>query len=192
VTVHHINAIGAFALLIGGCSHHRLDPKLYISDQPQAVISETKAIFVFPSEIATTFRWHVPAKGAYEGNPEYVWMVTWDINEERLGKDPDGVGSTVYWRPGGPHAGPLDSLLRIANTTLDTYCSDCIGDIPRSIPRVDPAVTVRSRNNRVILTVVGREAIRRIFPVVPDSVQFYRDVLDGNGDPVVAVKVRHL
>jgi hypothetical protein len=134
----------------------------------------------------------VPAKGAYEGSPEYVWMATWDINEDRLGKDPDGVSSAVYWRPGGPHTGSLDSLLRIANTTVDTYCSECPGDIPRSKPRVDPSVTVASRNNRVVLTVIGKEAIRRIFPVIPNSVQFYRDVLDGVGDPAVVVKVRRL
>jgi len=182
----------AVALLIFGCSRARLESWSFASDQPEAVIEPTKAIFVFPAETAKELRWHVPSPGAYEGNPEYVWMVTWDIEEDRIGKDPDGVSSAVYWRPGGPHTGSLESLLRIATTTLDTYCSDCPGDIPRSRPRIDPAVTVASRNHRVILTILGKDAIQRVFPVIPDSVQFYRDVLDGTGDGMVSVKVHRL
>jgi hypothetical protein len=191
VKVQTIVSVGAIALLVVGCSQNRLDVDLYNSDTPEAAISEGRAVFVFPRESATEFRWHVPNQGASEGSAEYVWMVLWEVDEDRVGKDPDGMSSVVYWRPGGPRTGSLNSLLRTARTTVDTYCSDCPGDIPRSLPRLDTNVTVGSKNNRVVLTIVGRETIRRIFPMIPDSVRFYRDVLDGDGGlPVVEVKVR--
>ena len=45
---------------------------------------------------------------------------------------------------------------------------------PAEVPERDPAVSASFEGNRIVLLVRGEDAIRRLFPRVPDSVTFSR------------------
>jgi hypothetical protein len=53
-----------------------------------------------------------------------------------------------------------------------TYCTTC--EAVASIPETDPNVSADVKNGRLIFSVRGSDAVRRIFPVIPDSVTFSR------------------
>jgi hypothetical protein len=110
---------------------------------------------------------------SYAGSPEHVWSANWEISENRLGKDADGVSTAARFKKGLNRKGSLSQLLSEAETTVNTTCTDC-GDIPAYTPKADPAVTASAIDGRVVITVKGSAAVQRIFPVIPDSVYLER------------------
>ncbi len=50
-----------------------------------------------------------------------------------------------------------------------TACREC--GTPASKGQEDRAVTVRVLENRVVFAVPGAEAVKRLFPIIPDTVR---------------------
>lgn len=141
-------------------------------DEGKAFITENEARLVFPRDTISTYRWDVPAKGMYAGSPEFAWEVDWNDAGIRDGTDPYELTLLTSWKPGGPRAGPLSRLL--AGRTVDPMinCTTC--DLAASVdPERDTTTVFASvEDGRVVFHVKGREAVRRIFPVIPDTMTF--------------------
>jgi hypothetical protein len=153
-----------------------------------AVVGNTFAQFTFPAEDSTRFVWHRESDRAYEGQPEYSWVIDWEIPDAHRGIDPKGLGLGVRWHPTGPKFGTLADLLHAAEVTVNTECMSC--DIPAYLPRPDDAVRAEAIGNRVVITVRGRAAVQRIFPVRPDTVFFSRYAPSGKIEAQWTVGVR--
>lgn len=172
------------SVLIGGlvgmlaCSSAAGPDHLSPRPGPQALLSPTLARFSFPAETARRFSWDIPRPGAYEGSPEHLWEVFWD--PARLGTDPDAISAVVRWRPGGPRSGNLDAVVRAATLEVGTYVLN--SEPGMSATSTDPDLRVQAQHGRVIIEVVGAAAIRRLFPILPDTVRFLVD--DPYADPI--------
>jgi hypothetical protein len=179
--------IALLALSIVSCT--RPGPELSLSPAvADAVVRDSFAQFVFPLEDSIRFIWDRHSDTAYNGQPEYFWIITWEIPDERRGLDPNGLDVGLRWRPAGAQFGSLNALLRAAETTVHTECMSC--DIPAYLPHRDAAVRAEAIGNRVAITIRGRAAIARIFPVRPDSVFFRRFTPHGGKDGEWTVPVR--
>jgi hypothetical protein len=157
--------------LTAGCFHKPSVP----AAPPEAglvIIGRTTARFIFPRESTTVFSWDIPTNDSYDGSPEHAWSANWEISEDRLGKDPDGVGTIVSYKKGRIRTGSLAELLAAAKTTVNTTCVTC--GIPAYIPKPDPAVRAYAIDGRVVITISGSVAVQRLFPVIPDSVYLER------------------
>jgi hypothetical protein len=162
-------AIGTVAC---GCFAAPLIP-VAPSDAPIVIIGRTSARFIFPRESTAVLSWDIPTNDSYEGSPEHVWSANWEIAEDRLGKDPDGLSAAVRYKKGRNRKGPLSELVAAAETTVNTTCMSC-GDIPAYIPKEDPAVKASAIDGRVVITIKGSAAVQRVFRVIPDSVYLER------------------
>ncbi len=69
-----------------------------------------------------------------------------------------------------------------------TACREC--GTPASKGQEDNAVTVQVLENRVVFTVQGTEAVKRLFPIRPDTVRLSR-MLSRGSDEEHAVRVKH-
>ncbi|HKY98555.1 MAG TPA: hypothetical protein VJL35_11910 [Gemmatimonadaceae bacterium] len=159
-----------------------------VSDAPSVVIGRTSARFIFPRESTSVLSWDIPTHDSYKGSPEHVWSASWEISEERLGKDPDGVSVAVRFKNGVNRKGSLSQMLTEAETTVNTTCMQC--DIPAYTPTTDAAVTASAIDGRVVITVKGSAAIQRLFPVIPDSIYLERYAPHGNRTGFWKVAVR--
>jgi hypothetical protein len=138
----------------------------------QAFIGSSGAQFVFPPDSATSFTYDVPQARTYEGTTEFMWEVRWDEPEDKQGNHPHALALITRRRLGGPRTGSLLALISRDSLKVLTYCTTC--DAVASIPETDPNVSAEVRNGRLIFSVRGSDAVRRIFPVIPDSVTFSR------------------
>ena len=175
----------AIATLVSGCMTAR-SIAIAPSDGPMVVVGRTSAKVVFPRESTSVFSWDVPSNNSYKGRPEYVWMAKWYISEGRLGKDPDGVSAVVRYEKGSNRTVSLSQLLAAAETTVNTTCMNC-GDLPSFTPEADPAVQASAVDGRVVITITGSAAVKRLFPFVPDSVYLGRSA--GAGGTMTFEKV---
>ena len=160
---------------ISGCASRKPAepmPPLPPAHQAAALIRPTYARFVFPRETVQEFSWNVPAADASPGTPEFGWEVYWSQPWERLGKDPHAIWAIVYWRPGGARNGTLSALLQGWNPMVMTACGEC--GTPASTSREDSSVRLQIEDNRVVFTVEGAPAVKRLFPITPDTVIFSR------------------
>ena len=178
-------------LATAGCARPKspeiADP-LPSADWAEAVVTLTHARFVFPRETTREFTWNVPAPDASPGMPEFGWQVRWDRPWERIGKDPHALWAIVYWRPGGPRTGSLRALLNGWKPMVMTACVEC--GTPASIPREESSVRLQTSENRVVFTVEGAAAIKRLFSTPPDTVIFSR-LMGRGGETEVTVAVQH-
>jgi hypothetical protein len=162
----------------GHSQHSEVKGPLPSADQAEAVIRPSYARFVFPKETAREYTWNVPAPEASSGKPESSWQVRWDPPSERWGQDPHALWMIVYWRPGGPHTGPLADLLQGWKPMVMTACMKC--GTPASTSREDSSIRMRALENRVVFTVEGAHAVKRLFPSEPDTVIFLREMGPGH------------
>jgi hypothetical protein len=167
---------------------HRAARPLPSSPAADAFVSESFAQFTFPSEDSSEFTWHVKSPAAYKGQPEYFWAVVWGVPEARQGKDPNGLDVGIRWQPDGPRSGTLADLIRSGEVSVHTECLTC--GIPAYIPHSDRSVRAEVIGNRVTITVRGRDAVARIFPVRPDTVFFTRSAPNTVGEAQWKVAVR--
>jgi hypothetical protein len=176
-----VQALPVFGILaINNCGQAQpseVAAPLPSAEEAEAVISAEYARFVFPKETAQVYTWAVPESDASSGTPEFGWQVRWDLPWERFGQDPHAVWMIVYWRPGGPHQGPLTALLQEWRPMVMTACMEC--GTPASRAREDSSVRMRTVENRVVFTVEGADAVKRLFPSPPDTVIFSRMVQRG-------------
>lgn len=140
----------------------------------EAIIGQRAARFVFPAEASDRLTWPSPIAHAYAGLPTMAWEVDWSrsLSAERFGIDPNAIVLVVRWRAERAREWTLAALLARSRPEVLTFCRSC--ETPAAIPRADPAVRVAVEGRRVVFTVRGREAVRRLFPVVPDSVSLTR------------------
>jgi hypothetical protein len=169
------------------CAHTASRP-LSSSVAADAFVSESFAQFAFPSEDSSEFTWHLKSPAAYKGQPEYFWAVAWGVPEARQGKDPNGLDVGIRWQPDGPRSGTLADLIRSGEVSVHTECLTC--GIPAYIPHSDRSVRAEVIGNRVTITVRGRDAVARIFPVRPDTVFFTRSAPNTVGEAQWKVAVR--
>jgi hypothetical protein len=143
------------------------------SDNPYAVIGTSEARFVFPRDSSGVYTWNVPRPNAYSGDGEFIWEVTWRPPPENLGKTPDELSLISRWRPGAPKRGSLSELVSTIRPEKATVCLSC--DLASAVEG-DPGLVASVEDGCVVLRVRGADAVRRIFPVAPDSVTFRRRV----------------
>jgi hypothetical protein len=174
-------------LSLVSCVHTASRP-LSSSVAADAFVSESFAQFAFPSEDSSEFTWHLKSPAAYKGQPEYFWAVAWGVPEARQGKDPNGLDVGIRWQPDGPRSGTLADLIRSGEVSVHTECLTC--GIPAYIPHSDRSVRAEVLGNRVIITIRGRDAVARIFPVRPDTVFFSRLAPNTVGETRWKVAVR--
>jgi hypothetical protein len=153
----------------------------------QAFIGSSGAQFVFPPDSATSFTYDVPQARTYEGTTEFMWEVRWDEPEDEHGNDPHALALITRRRLGGPRTGSLLALVSRDSLKVMTYCTYC--EAVASIPETDPNVSTEVRNGRLIFSLRGSDAVRRIFRVIPDSVTFFRAHHDPNSEEVFKVRV---
>ena len=181
-----------FGLLgLSGCARREppeLELRLPPADRAEAVIRSTYARFVFPREAVKEFTWNAPAPDASPGTPEFGWEVYWDQPWERVGKDAHAIWAIVYWRPGGARNGSLNTLLREWKPLVMTACVEC--GTPASTSRDDNSVRLETLEHRVVFTVEGAPAVRRLFPNPPDTVIFSR-MVGRSGETEDTVVVKH-
>jgi hypothetical protein len=138
--------------------------------EPYATVSRTAARFVFPFDSTPSYKWNVPASRAVTGAPLFAWDVTWQTAGTTAASDyPYGVVLIVRWKPGGERTGPLAEL--ITSDPLQTK-SSCHCSGPIYLAKPDPGLIASVERGRLVFSIRGSDAIRRILPVVPDSVEF--------------------
>ena len=165
---------------------NRVATRLPASSAATAVIGASEATFVFPAESVLTFTYDVPQPRTYAGEPEFIWEVTWDQPDDRVGVDPEALSLIVGRRLGGPREGPLEDVINRDTLVMLTVCRTCdLADTPESHPNL----TASAANNRVVFTVKGSQAVRRIFAVTPDSVTFLRIHRDPDTETSLTVRV---
>ena len=140
---------------------------------PHALIGVSEARFIFPRDSSGVYTWNVPRPNAYSGDAEFTWEVTWQPPPRNLGKTPDELSLISRWRPGGPKPGSLSELVSTARLEKATMCLSC--DLV-SVVEADPGLIASVENGSVVFRVRGADAVRRIFPVTPDSVTFSRRI----------------
>lgn len=160
-------ATSTVVLLFTSCVH-RAPGGLPSPAEPDASVSESLVRFTFPLEKSKEFTWNVATPTAYDGQPEYFWAVEWAVPEGRQGKDPNGLDVGIRWRPTGAKSGSLADLIHEGEVTVHTECMTC--GIPAYIPHTDPSARAEVVDDRVTITVRGRDAVARLFPTRPDSV----------------------
>jgi hypothetical protein len=140
----------------------------------RAIIGERAARFVLPVETVDSLGWPGSPPHAYPGYPLHYWEIGWEhwLRRDRIGEDPEGILLLLTWQNDPTQQWGLADLLERAPPQVLTFCNSC--GTPAVIPRVDSAVSATFERHRVVILVRGQEAIRRIFPHVPDSVSFSR------------------
>jgi hypothetical protein len=139
---------------------------------PSAQIADDFAQFVFPNQQQSPWVKPVAAE-RYPGQEEhYFWEVRWP--ERNPGYDPQSITVILRWRTLQPPQGPLAAMVSAADIEVLTVCRECRG-IPALSPSRDrvfkkPAISARMQEGAVVVTVRGRAAISRLFPLRPDSV----------------------
>jgi len=139
----------------------------------KAFITPDSARFVFPRQANDSYEWDVPIHGdPPTGGGGYEWDVSWETPAERTGIDPCGLWLVQYWKSGGPHKGPLKSLiewLRIEPITKDTTNPSGFSFRPKADARkVFPTV----EDGQLVFVIRGADAVRQIFPTIPTKVMF--------------------
>lgn len=163
----------------------------------QAYIGPDEARFVFPHDSINSYKWDVPVKGQYERGAEYMWEIRWEIPDSSDGKRPFLLWLITRWKKGGPRSGSLAQL--IAGVKLEPMidCVTCDGAVYAD-PETDYKKVFASveKNGDLVFTIRGADAVRRIFPTVPDSVAFSKTVRQtplpqyGPGDVEQSLNVR--
>lgn len=143
----------------------------------QAFVTDSSARFVFPREKRQAYTWDLPVKGAYADMPEFAWQLDWDRPSIVPGKDPIGLWLITRWRSGGPHKGTLAELVR--GYTLDPVieCTSCDGAVYTDPQRDTNTVFATVERGSLVFNIRGRQAMHRIFRVLPDTVTFSRSVM---------------
>jgi hypothetical protein len=137
---------------------------------PEATISAKFAQFVFPADSTSQYVWDVPGPTGYAGRPDYSWEVHWEEGPEGKGRVPFALTLVVRWRGGGPHSGSLARMLAGRQADVLVFCMAC--GTPAALDHRDRAIQWSLEGNRVSLTVRGSEAVRRVFPTLPQRVTF--------------------
>jgi len=165
----------------------------------QAFIGPDEARFVFPHDSTNSYYWDVPVKGQYEGGAEYMWQISWQIPDSSDGNRPYLLWLIKRWKKGGPRKGSLAQLIAGVRLEPMVDCVTCDGAV-----YADPETDYRkvfasvAKNGDLVFTVRGADAVRRIFPTVPDTVSFSKTVRQtplpqygpGDVEQALAVKVR--
>ncbi|HEY4954400.1 MAG TPA: carboxypeptidase-like regulatory domain-containing protein [Gemmatimonadaceae bacterium] len=142
----------------------------------QAFISSDSARFEFPRQPTATYEWDVPTKGAYAGDPEYMWGVEWETADSLAGEAPYLLWLIKRWKAGGPRRGSLKQLISAVPLQPMVGCTTCDGAVFED-PKTDHSkVFATIENGRLVFVVRGAEAVRRIFPTVPTIVAFTQTV----------------
>jgi len=143
----------------------------------QAFIGPDEARFVFPHDSTKLYRWDVPVKGQYEGGAEYMWEVRWRIGEGSAGKQPYLLWLIKRWKKGGPRKGSLAKMIDGLRLEPMIDCLTCDGAVYAD-PETDykKVFATVEKNGDLVFTIRGADAVRRIFPTVPDTVSFSKTV----------------
>lgn len=157
--------------------------------EPQATIGRTEARFVFPAEGSDRLAWPPAIPHAYPGMPARIWEVDWEraMDYERFGVDPHGIAVTAPWQRDSVRTMTFAELLAGIRPEVLTFCRSC--GTPAAMPREDPAVSVSMNGRQVVVTVRGADAVRRIFPTVPDSVTLTRRDRSGEEERSIRLTV---
>jgi len=142
------------------------------SPEPQAFVTDSSARFFFPLDKRASYIWNSPLKGAYPAMPEFSWDVLWYGTSLVPGKDPMGLSLVVRWESGRPHKGTLSDLIRGHTVDVLIECMTCDGAAFVHPQRDGDSVFATVERGRLVFNVRGREAVHRIFPVLPDTVTF--------------------
>jgi hypothetical protein len=143
-----------------------------------ATVSARAAHFAFPREdTVLTYAAHpnglTVAAGAF-----LEWRVSWDPPDARLGLDPDGLWIVQSWKALPSLTMPLRAIVDVSPVQVTTFCVAC--GSPASLVRQDAAVAASVDGDRIVFTVTGRAAVRRLFRQRPDSVLFSRTTATGD------------
>ena len=192
--VQHRAAVLACAWIALGCGTPRMPaaaPVRAAATEAEAIIGVRSARFAFPEEVSDTLTWPPPIAHAYDGFPTRVWDLSWggSLPADRRGTDPERFTLKLGWRREAPRTWSLRELVAQFRPAVMTLCQSCDG--PASIPSQDRAVKALTDGRRVVFVVEGRGAIRRLFPVVPDTVTFMRHVGGQESGRIVYVAVQH-
>jgi hypothetical protein len=153
------------------CFRESREPTARTLSGAEAFITATDARFVFPRR-GPTYTWDLPIKGAYAGSPEYMWEVNWDGPHVRDGQDPLELLFMTGWRQGGPQRGSLAELITGRPLEPMINCVTCDGAIFADPETDHKNVFASVEYGRLVFTVRGREAVKRVFPVIPSTVRF--------------------
>ena len=150
--------------------------------EARAVTTGEAARFVFPPDPGAPF---LPtAEDTARGDPGqgFIWSVSWEVPDGRLGIDPGGVEARGGLPPGLAGADTLAAVARAATGGHYLFCVECDTPVSQLIP--NSAVAAAAVGGQVVLTVRGRDALRRLWPAgPPDSVDlFWRRPGAGRGE----------
>lgn len=138
--------------------------------EPYVTVSRTEARFVFPLDSTPSYTWNVPGTRGVAGAPLFAWDVTWQTPGTAEASDyPYGLVLIVRWESGGERTGPLAELITSDPLQTESSCH-CSG--PVYLARPDPGLIASVEEGRLVFSIRGSDAIRRILPVIPDSVEF--------------------
>lgn len=139
----------------------------------QAFITPDSARFVFPRQASDSYEWDVPIHGdPPQGGGGYAWDISWDIPADRNGIDPCALWLVQYWKSGGPHKGPLKSLIEWLRIEPMVKSTKDLSGTARG-PKVDNGkVFAIVDDGQLIFVVRGADAVRQIFPTIPTKVSF--------------------
>src|SRR6267143_3221904 len=153
------------------CFRELREPTVPTLSGAEAFISATEARFVFPRR-GPNYTWDVPIKGAYAGSPEYMWEVNWDGPHVRDGQDPLALWLMTGRKQGGPSKGSLAQLIKGRPLDPMINCVTCDGAVFADPGTDHKNVFASAEDGRLVFTVRGRNAVKRIFPVIPPTVSF--------------------
>jgi hypothetical protein len=173
--------VGAMVFTLGCARAHKASLPLAPALGARAIIGEGAARFIFPIEASDSINWPGLSQ-AYLGYLLRYWQVGWEksLSYDRFGEDPDGIFLGLEWQKKRTHQWALANLLRRMSPEVLTFCKPC--GTPAETPREDRAVSAIYEQHRIIILVVGQDAIRRIFPRMPDSVTFSRMRIHTGGE----------
>lgn len=163
--------IAAASCLLAACPGGRRAAPPLEPVQPQAIIGTSGARFVFPLDTMGAIR-----AGAVE--QRLGWSVYWW--DRRTGMEPHAIWVKRRAAP--------DSLSAPFEAMVMTAINDA--EPPQSSGVVDAEVVARVQEARLVVEVRGRAAVKRTFPVVPDSVLLSWSANEGMRGAKVAVELR--
>ena len=173
-------ALGKYPLLViaasaalASRSPGQTAPPVNILAGAQAFITADEARFVFPRQASDSYDWDVPIHGdPPTGGGGYMWDISWEIPADRNGIDPCALWLIQYWKSGGPHKGPLKSLIEWLRIEAKVKNTKDLTGVARG-PRVDyRKVFATVEDGQLVFVVHGADAVRQIFPTIPAKVTF--------------------
>ena len=136
----------------------------------QAFISASEARFVFPYRPPSE-NWDLPVRRTNPGTTDYFWTVDWNTSDS--GDNPVALWLEANQEAKGPQVRSLAQLFSHSVLAPMLPCHSCDPSAVYADPGADKRnIFALVEGEKVVFIIRGRDAVRHVFPVIPEVVNF--------------------